>query len=108
MKIQNKTFTGTAKEVGWADAIYVKMDAVNLQGVWPTYPEEESVTGHGANKVGAFIYYLLDEERKRRRRMTGEEVMEHAKLNKLQSLDETIKRFEIQESTDFALLFAEA
>lgn len=104
----NKSFHfGTVKEAGFAQAIYVKMDAVNLQGVWPTFPEEEIVSaGAHAPKVGAFIYYLMDAEKKKK--LKGKEVLEHAKINRIESLDETIKRFEIRESTDFALLFAEA
>lgn len=86
----------------------MKMDAVNLQGVWPTFPEEEVIisTGGNAPQVGAFIYYLMDAEK--RKKLKGKDVLEHAKRNRIESLDETIKRFEIRESTDFALLFAEA
>lgn len=101
------SFGVTTKEADLGRAIYVKMDAVNLQGVWPTYPEEEEVTSAGhAPKVGAFIYYLLDAERKRK--LSSKESLEYVEKHKVETLDETIKRFEIQESTDFALLFAEA
>lgn len=103
----DKSFNlGTTKEVGFARAIYVKMDAVSLQGVWPTYPEEETTVTHAPQIGGAIIYYLMDAERKIK--LKGKEVLEHAEINRIESLDETIKRFEIRESTDFALLFAEA
>lgn len=108
MNKQDKSFNfGTAKEAGWAPAIFVKMDAVNLQGVWSSFPEEETLatTGH-APKIGAFIYYLLNEQRKRK--LTGQEILDKAQAHRVLTLDESIKRFEIQEATDFALLFAEA
>lgn len=79
-------------------AIRVKMDAVNLQGVWTNFPEQPAVAT-GRLTVAAGIYRRLVEEEIARRRRQREKVPTRAEMRK-QLLDEVIERLVVQENND--------
>jgi hypothetical protein len=50
---------------------FTKMDCVNLQGVWPTFPQTSAVAGHLHWAAGIYRS-MVEEEAEARRRREGE------------------------------------
>lgn len=96
-----------AKECGFEyDA---KMDAVNLQGVWPTFPISHGVvsTSIGANDLYAarrIILELLEEEAKERRERGRSLLKETPEQTRNRLLQKMVKRLEEEEVDDLVTL----
>jgi hypothetical protein len=82
----------TAKELG---DYLMKMDAVNLQGVWPTFP---AVSSAGKGKIAAWLYDYL-----RRQRREFDKLPEEKRKEVVQSI---IDRLENEETEDLLSLIA--